>query len=246
MEDYKTNPKEYSDALAIILPAQEHKAGWEGDNWSGGSWGNTAGSSLCDLTLKAQIRLEHTLHAFWTQGYGIKPVVVMEQTRGLDSSDCNKYWYGKNCEDGYKKHFFRESFIFPGGSCLLLYPDGEVYYARDEPVKGNFPCKEQWPNGYDFSSSDGHGGWWKAAKAHKTGKKPKSTKKSSNSNWHASGGWEEEEKHSWHSADDGENNWNHDDSSWHEEPSSWDEEWKSKLTKSSKKSWNHDEPSWDH
>ena len=262
VEDYDTNPKEYSDALAIIMPVQEHKdGGWEGDNWGGGSWGNTAGS-LCDLSLAAQIRLETTLHAMWTQGYGSKAVVVMEQTRGLDSTDCNKYWSGQNCEDGYKKHFFRQSFLFPGGSCLLLYPDGEVYYSRDEPLNDKFPCRENWPNGYDFSNSGhGGGGWWKAAKAHKTGKlsknsawnqelkndwtstKPKSAKKSSN--WHASGGWEEEEKYSWHSVDNGENDhWNHgDDSSWHEEPS-WDEEWK---TKSSKKSWNHwaSEDSWD-
>ena len=183
------------------------------------------------------------MHAFWTQGRSKnKPIVIMEQTRGIDSSDCDKFWSGQDCEDGYKKHFFRQSFIFPGGSCLLLNPDGEVYYYRDDPLNNEFPCKDRWPNGYDFSGSSDHGGWWKTAKAHKTGKKSKSTKKSS-ANW-VSGGWEEE-KHSWHSADDGENNWNHGDSSWHEEPSSWDEEWKSKLTKSSKKSWNHDEPSWD-
>ena len=183
------------------------------------------------------------MHAFWTQGRSKnKPIVIMEQTRGIDSSDCDKFWSGSDCEDGYKKHFFRQSFIFPNGSCLLLNPDGEVYYYRDDPLNNEFPCKDRWPNGYDFSGSSDHGGWWKTAKAHKTGKKSKSTKKSS-ANW-VSGGWEEE-KHSWHSADDGENNWNHGDSSWHEEPSSWDEEWKSKLTKSSKKSWNHDEPSWD-
>ena len=245
-----------SDALAIILPVQEHKAGWEGDTWAGGSWDNAAGS-LCDLSLFAQIRLETTLHAYWTQGYGIKPIVIMEQTRGLDSTDCAKFWQGSDCEDGYKKHFFRQSFLFPGGSCLLLNQDGEVYYYRDEPLNGQFPCKDKWPNGYDFSSGS-HGGWWKSSKSQKAGKfskkkawnhppqdlwnndwtstKPKSAKKSSN--WQASG-------HSWHSVDDGENNWNHDDSFWHEEPS-WDEEWKSKLSKSSKKSWNHDEPLWDH
>ena len=129
------------DALAIILPPLPTARG----NYQ---W------SLCDLSDQAILRLEETLHAFWTAGYGHKPVVIMEQTKGgLTQDECNKYWGGHNCKEGYRKGFFKQNFLFPGGSCLLISGDGdgEVYYFRDNdpdcnPSKGpcGSPCADAW------------------------------------------------------------------------------------------------------
>lgn len=169
---------------------------WGGDTWGGG--GSPKEWSLCNLSLAAKIRLEENLHALYTQGYGSKPIVVMEQTNGMDAADCNKYWNGQNCDDGYKKHFFRQNFIFPGGSCLLLDHDGEVYYKRDDPSNHYFPCKDHWPRGFDFGNHHHRSAGWdsKSGKGSKASgwddwgdSWAKSSKKSSNDWSNGGGGW---------------------------------------------------------
>ena len=116
-----------ADAITIILPAMPAASGGER-------------RSLCDLSYEALVVLEDSLN---TLAFGLEfksnPVVIMEQTRGgLDDDECKIYWGGGNdnvdCEDGYRKGFFSQEFLFPSGKSCLLY-DGsknDVYYIRDQ------------------------------------------------------------------------------------------------------------------
>eukprot|EP00581_Thalassiosira_minuscula_P011878 CAMPEP_0183724404 /NCGR_PEP_ID=MMETSP0737-20130205/17908_1 /TAXON_ID=385413 /ORGANISM="Thalassiosira miniscula, Strain CCMP1093" /LENGTH=410 /DNA_ID=CAMNT_0025954983 /DNA_START=430 /DNA_END=1662 /DNA_ORIENTATION=+ len=125
-----------ADALVIIIPALPYPGDYE---WS-----------LCDLDKEYALpRLDENLHAMYNQGWGTKPVVIMEQYKGgLTQDECDKYWGGTNCDDGYRKGLFKQNFLFPSGtSCLLINDDGNVYYYRDWENSNDpslTPCQDAW------------------------------------------------------------------------------------------------------
>lgn len=86
--------------------------------------------SLCDYkdaSKRLWVVLRRLKRLF--QRYGYVPVILLGQTRGMPSqNECDEYWNGKQCQEGYYKHFFAQTYEFGDGSCLKVPPycDGEL------------------------------------------------------------------------------------------------------------------------
>jgi hypothetical protein len=57
------------------------------------------------------------------------PVIFLTYTQGMNNEDCNQYWNGHDCLNGFQKVLFAQEFTFGDGSCLAI-PKGcrNVYY----------------------------------------------------------------------------------------------------------------------
>jgi len=121
-----------ADAVLIVLPTQDASDSHQ--------------PSLCDLDTFAQKTLEDSLVAL--AEFGDMPHLIMQQTKGMSKSDCDKFWGGKDCSEGFRKEFFVQNFIFPGGSCLLTSEEenGEPKYFKSDSKE----CKD-YLNGVDWS-----------------------------------------------------------------------------------------------
>ena len=103
------------DAVVVQLPVSEN------------------GTNLCDyLHMTAyEARLLKPLQYIYNDlGYIDLPVIFLRQTHGLtDAEECEEFWGGVDCSNGYRKEFFAEIFNFSDGSCLAI-PEGchDVYY----------------------------------------------------------------------------------------------------------------------
>lgn len=118
-----------ADAILIVLPAMQNRVDTNNEPHT---------MSICDMSPEAIEGLETSLTTV-AQGSKGLPVVVMEQTRGIDAKNCELYWDHEHCDDGYRKGIFSQNFLFPGGSCLKRKEDDpEVrFYTADEEI-----CKE--------------------------------------------------------------------------------------------------------
>lgn len=93
---------------------------------------NTTTMSLCDYGgSQIQHDVVTSLETMKQMGYTTRlPVVFLTYTRGMNNEDCNQYWNGHDCLNGYQKVLFAQEFTFGnGGSCLAI-PKGcrNVYY----------------------------------------------------------------------------------------------------------------------
>lgn len=139
--------EDVADAIIIILPPMD----------SSGSAGYSF--SLCDLSTHALDVLLADLQDAHSKGWGIKPVLIMEQTSGMEADDCAIYWDDtkSTCGDGYRKGVFSQNYYFSDGSCLLVAGDGEVYFfnadsnTNDHWQEDMGTCCAAWPS---FCGSD--------------------------------------------------------------------------------------------
>ena len=69
--------------------------------------------SLCDFNKDIAQEVDEALNAYWTDGYGTLPVIIMKNTKV----------HGK-----YVKNTFRQTFYFESGACIIDGGDGNNYY----------------------------------------------------------------------------------------------------------------------
>jgi hypothetical protein len=114
---------EYLDAIVIQLPpVSESHTHIQSNNL------NNVNVSACDFDeppyYKTKYNVRH-LHNL----YGPLPVMFLAQVRGIqDNATCQKYWKGQDCDTGYRKFFFAQSYNFSDGSCLAKPPDCQDVY----------------------------------------------------------------------------------------------------------------------
>lgn len=110
--------KEVADAIFLKLPPVVHR-----------------NVSLCEMGLDEDH--QKSLQRMHDNGYGSLPVLFLKETRGMDSSECNRFWGGQDCEDGYRKEFFAQEWNFTSGACLAR-PLGcsETYYFPVDSTTG--------------------------------------------------------------------------------------------------------------
>jgi hypothetical protein len=66
------------------------------------------------------------------------PVIFLRQSQGMkDAKECQQYWGGTNCLDGYRKEFFAQPFVFDDGTCLAIPPGYEDVYYFPAVKNGN-------------------------------------------------------------------------------------------------------------
>ena len=98
--DYKKN-KDKLEALVVVMPSKFQ--------------------SLCDFDKDIAQEVDEALNAYWTDGYGTLPVVILKNT----------------IENGkYVKNTFRQTFYFENGNCIIDGGDGNNYYF----VKSDGKC----------------------------------------------------------------------------------------------------------
>lgn len=75
-------------------------------------------------------RLQFQLGRMFRLGYATLPVVIMRESKGMrNQTECDRFWEGKDCDDGYRKDIFSQTFNFSDGSCLYKHDVcDEVYY----------------------------------------------------------------------------------------------------------------------
>ena len=87
--------------------------------------------SLCDYEENVVDGVQTALAQMKSLGYtDRKPVVFLEQVKGMmNQQECNDFWNGVECNDGYRKEIFSQEFNFRDGSCLAI-PEGckDVYH----------------------------------------------------------------------------------------------------------------------
>jgi len=143
---------ETADAALIILPPMDTSSVPDGYHFS-----------LCDLSDHALDVLLYDLKRSWEKGWASKPILIMEQTSGMDPDDCATYWDStkSTCDDGYRKGIFSQNFYFSDGSCLLVADDSEVYFYNADPTsntkhsqKDMKHCCAAWPQFCDVVGAE--------------------------------------------------------------------------------------------
>jgi hypothetical protein len=61
-----------------------------------------------------QRRLRRAYHS----KYGALPILFYREIKGMPKAECERLWGGIDCEDGYRKDFFAQEFVFDDGSCV--------------------------------------------------------------------------------------------------------------------------------
>lgn len=86
-------------------------------------------TSLCGLEKRDEDNVLYQLNVFHERGYANLPIVLLQQTNGMNQTECNQVWNGKRCRQGYRKEIFSQTYEFNDGSCLAI-PSGcnDVYY----------------------------------------------------------------------------------------------------------------------
>lgn len=115
------NAKDAVDAIVIQVPPPKPS--------------DTRSSSPCSPNLNHARQLEHVLHhlKLLHRRYGYVPVLFLGQTPGMPTQDaCDKYWNGTDCQNGYGKYFFSQTFDFADGSCIARPPgcDDAFYFSN--------------------------------------------------------------------------------------------------------------------
>merc|ERR1711937_324163 len=86
-------------------------------------------ASLCFLNKRAIAAIEEDLlKAMQLDGGALagKPVIIMEQVQGaLTDDECQTWWEGADCEEGFRKKFFAQNFKFESGNCLLIHDQAD-------------------------------------------------------------------------------------------------------------------------
>lgn len=94
------------------------------------------GEDTCEDPRKISLLESDLKELHWR--YGHKPVLFLEQTRGMKKEECDQYWESKDCRDGYRKDFYAQNWSLPEGSCLAKPSSCEdVYYF---PVGSDGTC----------------------------------------------------------------------------------------------------------
>jgi hypothetical protein len=91
------------------------------------------GPNLCRLqdTKVAPNALGKLLYKLYRR-YGHIPIIVLGQVQGMKQQDCERYWEGIDCDNGFRRFFFAQTFQFPDGSCLAQPPGClDVFYFPD-------------------------------------------------------------------------------------------------------------------
>ena len=85
--------------------------------------------SICDYF--AMHILEARLNLAFEMGYGDKPVLMYSEGKGMNNADCQRFWNGIDCDNGYRREFFVQDFNFSNGACIYRPPNcSEAYYFR--------------------------------------------------------------------------------------------------------------------
>ena len=64
----------------------------------------------------------------------------------MRESDCERFWGGIECQDGYRKDFFSQEYKFANGACVHRPPDCEEAYY--------FPAQDVNASDMGFSASE--------------------------------------------------------------------------------------------
>jgi hypothetical protein len=104
------------------------------------------GPNLCSMQDKRRTpgALGDLLYKLYRR-YGRIPIIVLGQVQGMKQRDCERYWEGIDCDNGFRRFFFAQTFQFPDGSCLAQPPGClDVFYFPDcTAVTTPDWCREQ-------------------------------------------------------------------------------------------------------
>ena len=84
--------------------------------------------TLRDLDGYGHSQILLSLEIMHTRGYGALPVMFYTETRGMGADECDRFWGGIDCSDGFRKEFFSQSFEFTNGACISNLPGSEEFY----------------------------------------------------------------------------------------------------------------------
>jgi len=97
------------DAFAIRVPVERNQ-------------------TLHDLDDYGHREILMSLEIMHTRGYGALPVMFYAETKGMDADECSRFWGGIDCNDGFRKEFFSQSFEFANGACISTLPESDEFY----------------------------------------------------------------------------------------------------------------------
>ena len=105
---------------------------------------NIPDSSICEFW--SGMHIQRTLQFAYERGHGSLPVLFYREIEGMRESDCERFWGGIECQDGYRKDFFSQEYKFENGACVHR-PSGceEAYY---------FPAQDVNASDMGFSASE--------------------------------------------------------------------------------------------
>jgi hypothetical protein len=111
---------EMPDAIAITIPPTDY-----------------LNASLLNSPISAGTlnKLWQPLHdMYYKNGYRSMPVVVIKQTLGMCEKECNQFWGGSRCEEGYRKEIFSQAINFSNGACVgVPFGCNDAYYFPMDP-----------------------------------------------------------------------------------------------------------------
>jgi hypothetical protein len=65
-----------------------------------------------------RVAMQRRLRRVYHTKYGTLPILFYREIKGMSKTECDRFWGGIDCEDGYRKDFFSQEFRFDDGSCI--------------------------------------------------------------------------------------------------------------------------------